>query len=278
MGNYRQLFSIELEHAFYGDLASPAFRCIPTAASIELIHRRGLLLRATPKGIAVFVDRDLSTDSRDDQVLAFRFFSNDPYFTQYTILDSPEADALPFLHCNQARLEESGRWCLHASDYVDAASFKKIAGPELAPHLDKRDALMKPGFVIAISLACEKNDISAAEGRTYYLRFAARKSIWKYYFISQAVAGSIAVVDLDNEVGVVSGGAVDLPGKRRALVFLTDAEIEMRQRYAQRFQLREQNGMGERVLIKRLPHADVSRVGQELVEGRSALVSEIYIN
>jgi hypothetical protein len=286
MPNYVQLFSIDIEHAFYDGVAPVIFRCVATPASAELIRRRDLLTRPFKSGIAVFCEESrlelLLTSAATDEapLLAFKFFPDDPYFTQYTAPASRDADALLYFSSERSRADDAGRWCMHAGDYVDASDLQKIGIPSpLAQHLDRRDSLMKPGFVVAVGLTDHLAGNAAPPlGLDYYLRFSARTSMWKYYFVSDADAADITVVDLDDKIRFVRADPVTLPGNRRALVFLTEVEIEMRQRYTQRFQLREQNGMGERVLVKRLPHANASRVGRELVGKKAALVSEIYIN
>lgn len=284
MGSYVQLFSIEIEHAFYAGVALPALQYVATADSAALIRRRGLLVRPTAGGIAVFCEVGqpplaVAADEPASAVLAFKVSSSDPHFSRYTLPLSPTADALPYFHSDVAQPEADGRRRLHRSDFAGQDTLQTARVPGLvAQHLDKPDLLMKPGFVLAVGLADEAGAADPAVVRRYVVRFAAAKTIWKYYFVSEAEVGKVAIVDLDDEVRFVAGEPVSLPGNRRALVFLTEVEIEMRQRYAQRFQLREQSGMGERVLIKRLPHANAGRVSRERVHEKAALVSEIYIN
>lgn len=288
MGSYLQLFSIEIEHSFYTGVALPALQYVATEPSAALIRRRGLLVRSIACGLAVFYDSgqplsagaDADTDADDAAMLAFKVSFCDPHFNRYT-LPSATADALLYFDSELAQVEEDGRRRLHPREFADDEALQAARVPSLvAQHLDKPDLLMKPGFVLAIGLADEAAGSAAAPATAcrYVLRFAANKSIWKYYFVSDAEAGAIAIVDLDNEIRFVAGDPVNLPGNRRALVFLTEVEIEMRQRYSQRFQLREQSGMGERVIIKRLPHANAGRVSREFVHEKAALVSEIYIN
>jgi hypothetical protein len=47
---------------------------------------------------------------------------------------------------------------------------------------------------------------------------------------------------------------------------------------SQRFQLRENGAMGEKVLIKRLPNASVGQIHKEMIKQDAVLVSEMYIN
>lgn len=275
MSGYVKLFSVEIEHMFFANGGHSAFRYVATPATAELIERRDLLLRLAENGIAIFSSSRLARECVNAgeacQILVFKIFSEDLYFTQYTLPMARDADVVPYFQSARSWPDGQGHWRLHEQHYVDADVLQKIHGTVLAPHLDGQDALMKPAAVVAILLYGGV----AAGPRDYYLRFSTRKSLWKYYFVSEADANSFSIIDLDGEIRFERAEPENLPGNKRALVFLSDVEIEMRQKYAQRFQLREQNGLGEKVLIRRLPNASVNRVS---LDRRGVLLSEIYIN
>jgi len=283
--SYSQLFSIDVEHAFVGATARLPLRCVLTPQTEQWLRRSDLLMRPHRNGVAVFCEEGrrrllLEGLGKDDAPpLAFKFFPMDPLFSRYTLPALQRQDKLLYF-CSGAAVDEgSGRWRMHAGEYADDGRQFDIGEPALARHLDRKDALSRPAFVVEIDPADQlAGQADTGAGVAYYLRFSTRRSIWKYYFVSQADEAEIAIVDLDGEVRFVAGDPEQLPGNRRALVFVSEMEIEMRQRHAQRFQLREQSGMGERVLIKRLPNADAGRVTQELVGSKATLVSEIYIN
>lgn len=297
MSFYSPLFSVDVEHAFWGGQAL-ACSCVPTAQTAEWMRRRDVLLRPQRNGVALFCAASRRSLLLDDCVpgtalLTFKWFAQDPLFSQYTLPLIPKRESLLYLRSATSVVDESGRRRLHAGEAVDGGMMQALTEPHLARHLACRDVLRKPVLVAEIDLADhvagaadsdveadDADEVSGADrcGIDYYVRFSVRKSVWKYYFISDADVANLAVVDLDETVGFVTAEPELLPGNRRALVFMSDAEISMQQQYAQRFQLREQGGMGGRVLIRRLPHADVSKVTQEMIGSRAALVSEIYIN
>jgi hypothetical protein len=271
-----ELFSIETEHMFYAGSVHPAFRYVATAATVDFVRRSDMLVRPFGNGIAVFGGDSLKQESGADAdgestpMLVFKIFPEDPYFTQYTLPVSHDADTVPYFQSDHAQVDDDGRWRLHEQEYVDKSALQNISAAALGAHLDRRDFLMKPSAVVAVALAG-----AAAAGGHYYLRFFARKSFWKYYFFSEADAKNFSIIDLDNEIRFECTGVMNFPGNKRALMFLSDIEIEMRQKYARRFQLREQNGMGEKVLIRRLPNASVSRMS---LDEKGVLAAEIYIN
>jgi hypothetical protein len=306
MSFYSPLFSIDVEHAFWARQATELF-CVPTPETEDWIRRRDLLVRPQRNGVAVFCEASRRSILLDDCVpgtvlLTFKWYARDPLFSQYTLPFVPAQEKVLYARSSAGVADEDGadgtgrsRQRLHVGEFVDAALMRAMTEPQVARHLDPSDVLRKPVLVAEIDLAdhvaaqaaaggksdvVDQADVDANAGVDYYARFSVRKSVWKYYFISNDDAGAenLAIVDLDDAVRFVTAEPELLPGNRRALVFMSDGEIEMQQKYPQRFQLREQGGMGERVLIRRLPNADVSKVTQEMIGSRAALVSEIYIN
>jgi hypothetical protein len=315
MSSYSPIFSIDVEHAFRTQ-ATDAFSCVPTPETLDWIRRRDLLLRPQRNGVALFCEdarRNLLLENLEPgaAVLGFKWFARDPLFSQYT-LPVLARDKLLFVRSATsvavAVAGQGDRRYLHGGASIDADTDAVVAmtDPLLLRHLDRGDALKKPALVVQIDLADQVADSDA--GIDYVVRFAVRKSVWKYYLISGAGAeadtntdtsadgdgdgdrddngdanndawsGKLAVIDLDDKVRFLAGAPEPLPGNRRALVFISENEIDMQQNYPQRFQLREQGEMGERILMRRLPNADVGRVTQEILGSRVALVSEIYIN
>jgi hypothetical protein len=208
-------------------------------------------------------------------LLAFKCFAKDPLFSRYT-LPVIETNQMLYLRSKNSMPENDGRHRLHTDEHLDNSLAQPMTAPILARHLERHDMLRKPVCAVEIDLA--DHVAGQTVGADYYARFSVRKSFWKYYFVSDANPANMVVVDLDETVRFATAEPEQWPGNRRALVFISDREIEMQQRYAQRFQLRERSKMGERVLIRRLPNADVHKVTQEIVGSRTVLVSEIFIN
>jgi hypothetical protein len=280
MSAYSPLFSVDVEHVFWTQ-PTVGLTCAPTPETADWIRRRGLLVRPQRNGIAVFCEatrRTLLLDGLEPgaALLAFKWSAQDPLFSQYTLPVMQGKETLLYLRSDESVLDDDGRRRLHSGDHVDLLSAQPMTAPSLARHIDRRDTLRNPVLVAEIDLA--DHVTGQAAGVDYYARFSVRKSLWKYYFVSDAEPADVIVVDLDETVRFAAGEPEQLPGNRRSLVFVSDREIEMQQRHAQRFQLREQGKMGERVLIRRLPNADVSKVTQEMVGSSTVLISEIYIN
>lgn len=285
-GPYLPLLRIVAEHGFF-PATSGVLRFVPTPRCTALCEKAGFLMRSASNGVDLFC----KSSARDDllagawadpaMALEFRVISGDPNFSVYTEPGTRAADDWIYLHSNQAVAEDNGKILLHDGECVTSSQFRKTDAPEIAALLGKNFDPVKPVFFVVLALSDLAAALQRAQPATapiYYLRFAARKSLWKYFFLSDTNSKDLAIVDLDGRVRFMPGGITALPGNRAALTFVSDDAIEMRQTYAQRFQLREQGELGERILIKRLPNASISGVGRECVEGKAVLVSEIYIN
>ena len=86
------------------------------------------------------------------------------------------------------------------------------------------------------------------------------------------------VNDQDENVEFISEGQFSLAGNRTALAIRSTTMLSMRERSQYRFQLRDRNSGGGRVLIRRLPVASAANISKEVIEGEMAFVSEIFIN
>jgi hypothetical protein len=288
---YLPLMRLTVDHAYFPPGADQ-FRLLPTARSAKLLDKFGLLMRPAPNGVELFCQDSDRTDLlegrglEDDMGLAFRGFANDAQFSTYTELGRRVMDETVLVDAAAAKAGPDGRRCLHDSEFVGETSLRKNDSPALAEMLGRNFDPVKPIFFANIQFcdlvnALQETPPGVPAAPHYYLRFAARSSVWKYYFLNDVGSKDIAIVDLDGRTRFSRRGTTALPGQQRdAVTFVSDQAIAMQKTYTQRFQLREQGEMGERILVKRLPNASVSAIGREMFEGSAVavLVSEIYIN
>ena len=86
------------------------------------------------------------------------------------------------------------------------------------------------------------------------------------------------VNDRDEKIEFVAEGESSLADNRVALTFRSKTLLPFRERSSYRFQLRDKNPGGGRVIIRQLPVASPSQLSREIIDGEQALVSEMYIN
>ena len=123
---------------------------------------------------------------------------------------------------------------------------------------------------------CSENLDAAA--RNYYIRFSTNQTFWKYYILGDLSKRQVYIADLENEIQFENVGNTTLPGAREAIMLQSSVAIHMQEQHQHRFQLRESGNMSDKVLIKRMPNANISHMNGEMVAGRMQNVSEIYIN
>ena len=289
MGAYRPLFSIDVEHTYFETGMCTILSYVPTPESAAVMRNAGLLLRRLNNGIAVFYD-DASEalplyagDPQSPLQLAFKVFAKDPSFGVYTAMGTPPDDGqLLYFENTGGKGEAGGRIPLHEHQFVGDADYAGLSSPRLAPLLGERDRISRPAFVVRITI-----DPPARQGadeclkfvpKHYYLRFQARRTVWKYYLLGNMARENSYIADLNSEADFVFAGEALLPGNRRALAFRSRAAIPLRQNGRYRFQLKTGAPGGGKVLIKRLAVASSSQISQEEIEGQVVDVSEIYIN
>lgn len=289
MGAYRPLFSIDVEHTYFESGTCSVLSFMPTPESTTVMKNAGLLLRRLNSGIAVFYDEAseaLSLYAGDPQsplCLAFRVFAKDPCFNVYTALGTPPHDDQLLYFENAGRKSEAGgRIPLHEQAFVGEADYAGLSSPSLAPLLGERDRIIRPVFVVRITIDPPQpqgaDECLKFVPKHYYLRFQARRTVWKYYLLGRMARKDSYIADLNSEAEFVYTGEAMLPGNRRALAFRSRAAIPLRQKAPYRFQLKTEAPGGDKVLVKRLAVASSSRINQEEIEGHVVDVSEIYIN
>ena len=119
---------------------------------------------------------------------------------------------------------------------------------------------------------------SKAAAKNYYLKFKARETIWKYYLLGNLTKKNLDIVDLNNETQFEDTGPESLPDNRTALTFRSKQILPLREKSEYRFQLKEKDPNGGKVLIKRLPVASANQFLKESINGKEAILSEIFIN
>ncbi|WP_087725651.1 hypothetical protein [Pandoraea sp. PE-S2T-3] len=299
---YACLFTVDLAHAYWPqpNASLPWARFALTPETTDWVRRRDLLVIPHRHGVAFFCEtrrRDvlLGGLKPGEAVATVKWYAKDDHFSRYTAPALTGGAAVYFLQsAASVRIDGALTQRLHAGETVDATNALPVIAPSLAPHLERADRLSPPVLVVQIDLADQVANTSVNKaGVDYIANFAARSTRWRYYYVCDAENDALAIVDLDEKVSFVATGSEPRSGGRRALVFESEQEIAMQQQYPQRFQLRERGRSGERVLIRRLPNAEVGSVIQQGMETKqrqegqarqkaamtpAVRVSEIYIN
>jgi hypothetical protein len=289
MQTYLPLFSVDVEHTYFSGNLGPGLNFIPTPPTRAALEKANLLMRNTPNGIRVFYDRNnsealqlLVNDPDEPLRTGFKVFSHSPQFKNYGNLKEPGEDSILYFDNHGAQKDAAGRFRLHHADYVSDADFEVLHSPRFENILNPKNRLVKPEFIFAIRLIPEElpqvDQPSNAAARNYYIRFKARETIWKYYLLGSLTQKKSYIVDLNSETKFDDTGPVSLPGNRTALTFRSKQKLPLREKSGYRFQLKEKDPGGGKVLIQRLPVASANFFAKENIGGKEAIISEIFIN
>lgn len=244
MTRYLPLLSIAVSHEYLGGMPL-RLRFVPTAECAAVMQRAGLLLRPTPGGAELWC----AAPAPDAPLaLAFDVFSSDPQLQFCTAW--PVARPLRF---------------------VGAGAESQLQAETLAGS----GAARGPLFSVEIA-----HPPGLAACPVYRIALAARKMHWKYFFSGSLAGKALRIVDLDggDDGQGVRFSASDWPATPDGAAYTSDAPLPMQRIPQQRLQLREEGGTGK-VLIKRLPNADMEKLGKERGrDGQSMIVAEIYIH
>lgn len=289
MGTYRPLFNVSVEHDYFSDGEWKGLDFVPAPAAMKVIEGADVLVRRTNSGVGVFYGGDRSDAlglyaEEADGALCFSFkvYSRDRTFANYTALPARKVGAiLAFDNRESVRDSESGRVRLCKGDFVSEKDFRDMDVLIADGVLCERDKRVPPDFVVEVVIKPERNPSSGAVAWTPHdccVAFNARRSFWRYFLLGTMNRDAPFIVDLDNRVEFEPCGEVVLPGNRPAKVFRSKELIPVLEKSSYRFQLREQSQAGGRVLIKRLPVASESRLGMDVINGKSEIVLDAYIN
>lgn len=277
-GMYLPLFDIEVKHQFFTSGLHRTFTVSPTLQTELLAEKIGVSSRQTPDGIRVFYEsrrlqelKDYAENREMALPLGFKLNTTDPLFARYT--EPMCQDGSAFCFDQQGAQEESAeRSRLHRDAVVSEHDVEILESPPVDELLTPEERANPPLGVIRLSL-------TPTDGlRTYYIRFAARKTFWTYYLLGSFARDGLYMEDAKGETEFDALGEVTLPGNRVAKAFRTTSTLPLQDRYHNRFQIIDPDAAGDRVLMARMPGADVRQTYQERQQGTDVTMSDIFIN
>lgn len=278
MPNFSPLFTLGIEHSFFVDGMMRGVDFAPSPATASVIRSVGLMVKHIDNGIAVFCADDrlqaLRLHAQDGaETLSFAFVARvgDKNFSNYTHPLIPrEGKVLCFSNAGR------GNDLLTKCDEASEEDCRDVAALVEDGVLNERERWVLPDFVVLLEVKVDPG--GAGQARDFCIRFGARKSFWKYYLLGKVGRDSARIVDLDSKVEFESRGEVVLPGNRRSQLFISTSRVSLAEKSQHRFQLRESDRQGDRILVRRLPVASESRLGLEVIDGKREIVFENYVN
>lgn len=287
MSRYKPLFTVAIQHEYFDGGPCRDVALAPTDATFAAMAKLGLIARAGAGSIAVFYPDDREdvlhaaiADRDEAPNLTFRTRCENPYFSVYTHPSFRDCDGVLYFDSFGAKRSENAETLLmHEEAQVSAGNSKSLAELSKMGLASARERVCRDAILVNVRLE-DTLEIPDKEfpGRNYAIRFASKRSRWRYYFFGELCDRDIQVADLDGAIAFERGGTIRFPGRKPGAIFLSTSPIPMRDIPNRRFQLREIKSKVERTLIKRLPNASVDQVCKEEFDGQGTFVSEIYVN
>lgn len=285
--SYLPLCQLQLQHDYFSDGFLQQAVLVPVADTARLLRNAQLLLKTTKQGAMLLLDssrRDIAAACFDSpQRLAFLLYSRDAQFGNYT---EPALQQGQLLYCDSSSAvqTQAGIWRLHTAAELSAADIISSTDSKLNA-LAELKQLPLPVLVFALTItAADISQLDATSAKHYLLKFASRRSIWRYYLCGDSFAAAVHIRDLAQPGSAqpteqfVQQADVTLANGRRAKVFHSTAPLALAQQSPYRFALVSQSGSSEKILIKRLPVAAAGQCGMAVVNGVPSNVAEIYLN
>ncbi len=289
MSVYTPLFTLTVEHGFYDDGLIPGLRFVATDRTAQIIHNCALLIKPVAGGIVVLQDRNsseaLSLYAASDEeplYLVFKAHAADAVFKSRSDVSIAAHDTIPLFDNRNTEPTSDGPVRLHDGEHVSMIDLASVDDNRVTDILDHRERGFSPLFIVNIQINTEH--LAAVGGDSnmppinYYIRFKERQLFWKYYLVGGMARESLFLVDADSQAEFILSGKELLEDRREAITFRSTRRLPLKASAHYRFQLKERDNGSEKVIIKRLPMADVARLGRAVIDGRSEVVSEIYIN
>ncbi len=289
MSHYAPLFTFTVEHGFYGSGLAHGLSFKPCERSASVMLNAGLMVKPVAGGIAVLFDEKLSESLQlyveDDEPLdlLFKVYPDVASFKSRTrVLIDNDDEMVLYVSNHLFRGEVDGRIKLHSGSFISVDDAIRMDSDSLADALGRKEKAVPPFLVVNVRI--DKTDLEGlgtsggVVPKSYYIRVEERQVFWKYYFMGSLIGGGMYLSDVDGVAEFVSMGKERLADHREAMTFRSKKKLPLKASFDYRFQLKEKDSNGGKVIIKRLPMAEITRFGREVIDGSSEVVSEIYIN
>ena len=282
------LFSIDVEHEYYADNVCHDIEIMVDDKTTSLFKRYGLFLRHHQGGLTVYVDASqtdvvkmLANEKPEAVTLVFKARAIN---SRLSVVSEPLAQAEDEILCfssnnaKKSRQAGSDAWVVHDKAFTAKGDVKKVQALLEQGILEPHELYVKPFFVFSVDMKRFRTVTAIKASPRFLVRLRTKRTQWLYYFTMKKPFTDVFISDLDKQEVFDYHGESRLANNRVARTYLSKSSLPLLEKPGYRFQLREKNVAGERILMARLPLASGEAYGRALVDGKSVAVSEIYVN
>ncbi len=287
---YRSSFSFRILHEYYTDETLTDFLIIPSQRSAEKARRLGLIIKQVDNKLSLLFEEEkkelLSTLPSEDLKFSFFIYTKNLYFQNFTQLpiETPAGKILYFSNRNDQGERPSGVVSkgefIEEQDYID---IDQVPEPFPAEH-----PIKKPIAFVEIHLPQElkkeienKTDFKELPQQDYFIKFSARKTYWKYAFVSQHRK-------LESQAEIVNGDGLSatfsrkeneiLLNKQEATIFISNEPLVLKQRSEYDLKLTQKDKVSKATeIIPRLPVPSIEMIKPESRAADAKVYSEVIV-
>jgi hypothetical protein len=294
--SYLPLLSINLKHKYFASSHCEGLSFHPSPMTLAQSRNTGVMFASSMARVEVLFDKEkftvLQMYAADvDEPLVFEFYlvSDEPRLSDFSSLGLFRRDEVLIFNKGldikiADHLDQRACYNLAKGTVVSGLDFQRKASFEAYSIKDEKRLNAPPLFFIRLQLSA--SDVSflyeMAVNKSQPVQFLAAidnsRAHWEYRVNGPAVSEALSIIDRQGAVTFLLKNIEPSTSGKSTAVFRSDAEIELKERADNHFQLIEKRASGNKVVISRLPVAQAGKGYQEVIDNKLIKISEIFVN
>lgn len=288
--HYRALFSFRVLHEYYSDETLTDFLMVPTSYSNAKARSLGLIIKQIDNTLSVLFEEEkkelIATLPAEELTFSFFIYTKNLYFQNFTQLpiEAPEGRLLYF--SNRNNNGELAPGALSKNEHVGEADYRNLS--EINEPFPAEHPVRKPIAFVEIVVPellrkeiLEKEDFKSLSQPNYFIKFSARKTYWKYAFVTM-------YRKLENQAEILHSGGLPanftrtgnetLLNKQEAVVFVSNEPLTLKQRSEYELKLTQKDKVSKATeIIPRLPVPSIEMIKPESRAEDAKIYSEVVV-
>ncbi len=280
--DYQKMFTISVLHDYYREEKNTDFILTPSKESTVVASSMSLIIKQINNNIIILYEKAKLSFSHSspfkDLKLSFYIYSTNNFFTNFTQLPI-EAPIDKILYFSNRKNKNSNIHSniIHKEEYVTERDYVDLSC--ISTSIFKKNSTKKALAVVDIFISeLIENDFKTQD---YLIKFAARKTYWKYAFIeaNRLLGKEAELVSADDSTIKFSRRDNEiLRNKREACIFISEDTLALKQFNTLRLKLISKNNIGKMSdIIPVLPLPLIDMVLPESRKLETPVFSEVVV-
>jgi hypothetical protein len=276
---YQELFTLQILHEYYKGEKTSDFIILPSIESSNITKRLGLITKQIDNKLYVLIERNkkelLHTTLFSSLTFSFFVYPNNSYFHNFTDLPiTISEDEILYFNNKKTEIKNEDPSAINTGEYISEKDYKNI---KILTTFPTETSSKKPIALIEIGIS----DLINNSTKDYFIKFSARKTYWKYAFVSRhrKLENNVSIIVTDGiATNFVRHENEILLNKQEASIFISETPLPLIQLNNQRLSLITKNKMGKTVeIIPLLPLPSVEMAKPEARMKDAKVFSEVVV-